>query len=166
MHSSPSWLDMYLCIHVDISAIEAFNMLKLNIRITTSKWSRAPMLTWNYEYNMKRNQKCSYQEWNFKKRKKIQMLIHSNSSMLHLVVGLLNATFAKLKKKTPWPESASELHRPSDRHLSAKLAPTSVDRGCHVVSVTDLYGRILGFLDWICSLLKQFSIKWEMMQGK
>jgi hypothetical protein len=22
------------------------------------------------------------------------------------------------------------------------------DRGCHVVSVTDPYGRILGFLDW------------------
>jgi hypothetical protein len=25
--------------------------------------------------------------------------------------------------------------------------PTSADRGCHVVSVTDLYGRILSFLD-------------------
>jgi hypothetical protein len=25
--------------------------------------------------------------------------------------------------------------------------PTSADRGCHVVSVTDLYGLILGFLD-------------------
>jgi hypothetical protein len=50
-------------------------------------------------------------------------------------------------KKTPWAESASELYRPSDRRLSAKLVPTFADRGCHVVSVTNPYGRILGFLD-------------------
>jgi CBS-domain-containing membrane protein len=25
--------------------------------------------------------------------------------------------------------------------------PAFADRGCHVISVTDLYGRILGFLD-------------------
>jgi hypothetical protein len=31
--------------------------------------------------------------------------------------------------------------------LSAKLEPTFEDRGCHVVSVADPYGRILGFLD-------------------
>jgi hypothetical protein len=30
--------------------------------------------------------------------------------------------------------------------------PTSVDRGCHVVSVTDPYGRIIGFLDRTCSV--------------
>jgi hypothetical protein len=47
--------------------------------------------------------------------------------------------------KTPWSESASELYRPCDRRLSAKLAPTFADLGCHVVSVTDPYGRILGF---------------------
>jgi hypothetical protein len=47
-------------------------------------------------------------------------------------------------KQTPWPESGSE---PSDRRLSAKLVPTFVDRERHVVSVTDPYGRILGFLD-------------------
>jgi hypothetical protein len=51
------------------------------------------------------------------------------------------------RKKTPWPESASELYRPSDRRLSAKLVPTFANRGCYVVSVTDPYGRILGFLD-------------------
>jgi hypothetical protein len=50
-------------------------------------------------------------------------------------------------EKTPWSESASELYRPSDRSLSAKWLPTFVDKGCHVVSVTDPYGRILGFLD-------------------
>jgi hypothetical protein len=36
---------------------------------------------------------------------------------------------------------------PSDRHLSAKLVQTFADRGCHVGSVTDPYGRILDFLD-------------------
>jgi hypothetical protein len=41
---------------------------------------------------------------------------------------------------TPWPESASELYRPIDRCLSVKLVPT-------VVSVTDLFRPILGFLD-------------------
>jgi hypothetical protein len=46
-----------------------------------------------------------------------------------------------------WSESVSELYRPSDRRLSAKLAPTFADRGCHVVAVTDPYGRILAFLD-------------------
>jgi hypothetical protein len=29
---------------------------------------------------------------------------------------------------TPWPESVSELYRPSDRRLSAKLVPTFTDR--------------------------------------
>jgi hypothetical protein len=50
-------------------------------------------------------------------------------------------------KQTPWPESANELYRPSDRRLSAKLVLTFVDGGCQVVSVTDPYGRILDFLD-------------------
>jgi hypothetical protein len=56
---------------------------------------------------------------------------------------------------TPWSESASELYRPSDRRLSAKWLPTFADKGCHVVSVTDPYGRILGFLD----RSRYFSIK-------
>jgi hypothetical protein len=33
------------------------------------------------------------------------------------------------KQLTPWPESASELYRPSGRSLSAKLVPTFADRG-------------------------------------
>jgi hypothetical protein len=52
-----------------------------------------------------------------------------------------------LKEGTPWPESASKLYRLSDRRLSAKLLPTFEVWGCHVVSTTDPYGRILGFLD-------------------
>jgi hypothetical protein len=55
-----------------------------------------------------------------------------------------------LKQKTPWPESASELYRPNDRRLSAKLVPTIADRWCRVVSMTDPYARILGFLDRSC----------------
>jgi hypothetical protein len=35
----------------------------------------------------------------------------------------------------------------SDRRLSTKLVPNFADRGCHVVSVTDPYGRILDFVD-------------------
>jgi hypothetical protein len=58
-------------------------------------------------------------------------------------------------KKIPWSESASELYRPSDRRLSAKRLPTFADIGCHVVSVTDPYGRILCFQD----RSRYFSIK-------
>jgi hypothetical protein len=36
---------------------------------------------------------------------------------------------------------------PSDRRLSAKLVSTFADSGCRVVSMTDPYDRILGFLD-------------------
>jgi hypothetical protein len=35
----------------------------------------------------------------------------------------------KLNKQTSWPESASEVYRPSDRRLAAKLAPTFTVRG-------------------------------------
>jgi hypothetical protein len=42
---------------------------------------------------------------------------------------------------------ARERTIPRDRRLSAKLALTFAYRGCHVVSVMDPYGRILGFLD-------------------
>jgi CBS-domain-containing membrane protein len=38
-------------------------------------------------------------------------------------------------------------YRPSTRSLSARLMPTFADRGCHVVGVTEPYGRIIGFLD-------------------
>jgi hypothetical protein len=53
----------------------------------------------------------------------------------------------RIRRDSPWPESASELHRPSDRCLSAKLVSSFADRGCHVVSATDPYGSNLGSLD-------------------
>jgi hypothetical protein len=65
------------------------------------------------------------------------MFSHQPSIITYLLTYLL----------TPWPESASELYRPSDRRLSAKLVPIFADRGCCVISVTDPYGRILGFPD-------------------
>jgi hypothetical protein len=52
----------------------------------------------------------------------------------------------KKKKKTPWPEAAIELYRPSDCRLSAKLVPTSADRGvsrCQRGRIP--YGRTLSF---------------------
>jgi hypothetical protein len=60
---------------------------------------------------------------------------------------LITVSLKQKLKQTPWPESASKLHRPSDRHLSSKLVRTFADAGCHVVSVTDPHGRNLGFLD-------------------
>jgi hypothetical protein len=50
------------------------------------------------------------------------------------------------QKQTLCPESPRELYRPSGSRFSAKLVPTFADRGCHVVSVTDPYCRVLGFL--------------------
>jgi hypothetical protein len=50
-----------------------------------------------------------------------------------------------LQNKTPWTESASELYRPKDRSLSAKLLPTFADRECRVLSPTDPHGRISRF---------------------
>jgi hypothetical protein len=58
------------------------------------------------------------------------------------------------------PESASELYRPSDRRLSTKLVPTFADIGCHVVSVTDPYGRNLGFLDRRSYFFFQVAPQW------
>jgi hypothetical protein len=80
--------------------------------------------------------------------------IHSSCSQ---GVRAIHATTLQpyVEKKTPWSESACELYRLSDRRLSAKLVPTFADRGCHVVSVTDPYARILDFLDHS----RHFSVK-------
>jgi hypothetical protein len=71
------------------------------------------------------------------------------------------------EKKNLWSLSASELCRPSDRRLSAKLVPTFEDGGCRVVSGTDPYGRILGFLDRsrYFFLLSSFSIVLMRLNG-
>jgi hypothetical protein len=61
---------------------------------------------------------------------------------------------------TPWLESASKLYRHSGCRLSANLVPTFADRGCHVVVVTDSYGRILSFLDWSSHFFFQVALRW------
>jgi hypothetical protein len=60
---------------------------------------------------------------------------------------ILDPEHGMLEKKNlvPWPESPNELYRLSERRFSAKLGQTFADREYHVVSVTDLYGRILAF---------------------
>jgi hypothetical protein len=60
---------------------------------------------------------------------------------------LYRLSFSVCALNTPWREFTSELYRQIDCRLSAKLVPTFTDRICYVVSVTDPYGRILGFLD-------------------
>jgi hypothetical protein len=65
----------------------------------------------------------------------------------HLYTKIHGITAKNTKTNKPWPESATELYRPSDRRLSAKLVPAFADRACHVVSVTDPYGHVLGFLN-------------------
>jgi hypothetical protein len=46
-----------------------------------------------------------------------------------------------------WPGPPRELYRSSNCRLPTKLVQTFADRRCHVASVTDHHGRILGFLD-------------------
>jgi hypothetical protein len=69
--------------------------------------------------------------------------------ILYWIPICMSVCFPLFTKKTKLRglESASELYRASDRRLSAKLLPTFADRGYRVVSVTDPYGRSLGFLD-------------------
>jgi hypothetical protein len=63
---------------------------------------------------------------------------------------ITDCSVRKRSIKTPLSQSVSELYQPSDRRLSANLVPTSADRGCHLVNVTDPYCRILGFLERSC----------------
>jgi hypothetical protein len=59
----------------------------------------------------------------------------------HLLSAEVGTYFADKRRSL-----ACELYRPSHRRLSAKSVATFADRGCCVVSTTDPYGRILGFL--------------------
>jgi hypothetical protein len=77
----------------------------------------------------------------------VSIMIDTFSSQMFLPLSVSSFSDGAFSFKTPWPESTNKLYRLRDRRLSAKLVPTFADRGCHVVSVTDPYGRILGFLD-------------------
>jgi hypothetical protein len=70
------------------------------------------------------------------------------------------------EKINPWPESGSELCRPSGHRLSEKLMPTFADRRCHKINVTDPYGRILDFLDQVACMSKSKSYRNRMYHFK
>jgi hypothetical protein len=77
----------------------------------------------------------------------IGVIIIANAELVEFELVTFYCIYNKQTEQTPWSESASELYRPSDRCLSGKLVLNFVDRECHVVSMTDPSGRILGFLD-------------------
>jgi hypothetical protein len=70
-------------------------------------------------------------------------LVALTGTRLYAVEWQDNSSTKKLRGLSP----QSELYRPSDRSSSAKLVQTFVDTGCHMVNVTNPYGRVLGFLD-------------------
>jgi hypothetical protein len=82
------------------------------------------------------------------------------------------AAYSAHLKKTPWSESASELYRPSDSRLSAKIVPTFADRGSLSLSFPFLsrntFLRILVFPFFV--LCPRFTItynkvKWSVCQS-
>jgi hypothetical protein len=77
----------------------------------------------------------------------VRLFIYTHFIYLFIRHRLIQTTSLSLLLKTPWPDSASEWYRPSDRRLSAKLVSTFAFRGCRMVSATDPHGRILGFID-------------------
>jgi hypothetical protein len=59
------------------------------------------------------------------------------------------------------------LYRLSDRPFSAKLVTTFADRGCHVFSVMDFSGLILGFLNrspYFFFQVASREVKWTTFQ--
>jgi hypothetical protein len=62
--------------------------------------------------------------------------VFRNATMvIEVRVQLKDASLLYFTWVSPWPESVSELYRPRDRCLSAKLVPTFADSGCHMVSM-------------------------------
>jgi hypothetical protein len=57
-----------------------------------------------------------------------QMLVNETWKM---VSNITASRAVNLHTKTPWPQSASELYRPSDRRLSANLLPTLLKQVSH-----------------------------------
>jgi hypothetical protein len=51
------------------------------------------------------------------------------SQFLYATIGKVPRLYHNHINLYPWPESTSELYRPSDRRLSAKLASTFADKG-------------------------------------
>jgi hypothetical protein len=64
-----------------------------------------------------------------------------NISLFYISKLVIYVILQLMIRKEIFIKQASELYRPSDRRLSAKLVPTLADRGCHVVSATDPLSR-------------------------
>jgi hypothetical protein len=146
---------------------EDLEMKDIKNRKEDWRWSEMEYWKWNIEYTYKHRRE-KWMNIDTEERKighvrrwktpGMNKEIHWNVyTYIYLSCFSLSLSYfhANLIKQTPWSESASELYRPSDCRLSAKWLPTFADRGCHVVSVTDSHGRILGFLD----RSRYFSIK-------
>jgi hypothetical protein len=63
------------------------------------------------------------------RKKSLSLLGIEPSSIGHQLRTLVTSNIKPLSYKTPWPESASELYRSSDRRFSVKLVPTFADSG-------------------------------------
>jgi hypothetical protein len=72
--------------------------------------------------------------------------IHISREIPHHALTKQHTELQTNKQTNSWPRCAGELYRPRGRSLSANLVPIFAGRGCRVVSVTDPYGRILGFV--------------------
>jgi hypothetical protein len=84
--------------------------------------------------------------WYIRDRDRCRLLSYGKSSLCPLGMKTQRSDIYH-NTKIPRPQSASELYRPNERCLSAKLVTIFADIGCRVVSATDPYGSILGFLD-------------------
>jgi hypothetical protein len=76
-----------------------------------------------------------------------QTLLHIEYSVFLLVVNLFTLLFVNNSINIIRETCFCYLYRLRDRRLSVKLVPAYADKGCHVVSVADPYGRNLGYLD-------------------
>jgi hypothetical protein len=79
----------------------------------------------------------------------------------------LSILFSYKQQQTAWPESASELYRPSDCRLSAKLVSAFADKGCRVVNIMDPHGWFFR-LEPLLFLPNSFSVEltpeWTLFQ--
>jgi hypothetical protein len=123
-------------------------LLNIRVEIAASEvWSTF----WQWTFND--IPACSLQSLKYVKCSELGLDIVANRNPFIFVISNMlpfpSTSFhvRRSSKIPPWTESESELYRPGDRPLSAKLVPTFVNRGCHKVSVTDPYGRNLGFRD-------------------
>jgi hypothetical protein len=107
-----------------ISALAAFERKEMEL----PDWSQQPPAT-RFHLN---HEQCSVANGHQRSRFSKQ---HIKTSHPHSQTHSCNVVLTN--QLTLWPESASEVYRPSDRRLSAKSLPFFADRMCYVISTTD-----------------------------